>query len=218
MPLKLPKANTDFGGLTDTNLSIQAQAIKAGLAASVADFPTPPVDPTSLQALIDAYNSALALATGPGAGRVNTERKNAAKLALKNALRADQQYVNTVIYTEASSGVDYATLQTMVLGTGYLLNKQPTPAGPLPAPNVIKNGSFNKGQIYILLEKVPNAKGYSVKILDTAPGSIQQVMAFPGTRITIPNLVSGHTYDIAIASIGANPTLNYSIQFEQVVI
>lgn len=217
MPIRFPKANTWFQRLTDADLAPYAQNIHDGLLASIAIFPTPPVLPVDLQLLIDSYVSALSLATGPGAGKINTANKNAAKQVLLLALRQDQQYVNQIISGLIASGTSYDTAASNIIATGYQLSKDPTPAGPLPAVIIKKNGSFNKGQYYILLEKVVNAKGYTVKIVDnTASTATEQT--FPNVRITINNLISGHNYTFAIAAIGANTNRNFSTQITDAII
>ena len=211
--IRFPKANTFFQKYTDTDLLTVAQNIQTKLLAAIADFPTPPVLPAALQTLIDTYAAALSLATGPGAGVINTKAKNAAKLALINALRQDCQYVNQIIVGLISTGTSYADAQVLISSTGYQLSADPTPAGPLPAVTVRKYGSFTKGQFYILAEKIANAKGYVVRVADITSGTNIFDLTFPSTRINITQgLISGHEYTFAIAAVGANPTRNFATQ------
>lgn len=215
--IRLPKANTWFQNYTDSDLLPAAQNIHDGLLASIATFPTPPVLPAALQTLIDNYAAALSLATGPGAGIQNTINKNAEKRTLQDALRQDAMYVNTIITGLIASGSTYEATQLLIANTGYQLSKDPTPAGPLPAVEIKKNGSFTKGQYYILLKKIVNAKGYAVKVVDNDAATAVE-LTFPGVRITINGLISGHNYTFAIAAIGANPSRNFATQITDAIV
>ena len=213
MAIRFPKANTWFQAQTDTNLAVYAQAIHDGLLAAIVTFPTPPILPAALQLLINAYNAALALATGPGAGKINTANKNVAKLNLKLALRRDCQYVNDVITGLIATGTSYNDAQTLILSTGYQLSADPVPVGPLPPVVVLKYGSYTKEQFYILVEKIRGAKGYTVRCADITSGTDIFDVSFPSSRMTILNgLISGHEYTFSIAAIGANPNRDFSTQ------
>lgn len=210
--IRFPKANTWFQNQTETSLATYAQNIHDGLLASIATFPTPPVLPAALQTLIDNYSAALALATGPGAGKINTANKNSTKVLLVNALRQDAQYVNQIIVGLIGGGtIDYTAAGALIISSGYQLSKDPVPAGPLPNVVFKKYGSFVKGQYYILLEKVVNAKGYAVKIVDNTAGTGVE-MSFPNVRITITGLISGHEYTFSVAAIGASPERSFGSQ------
>lgn len=211
MGLRFPKANTWFQNYTDTDLAPAAQAIHDGLVASSGTFTTPPVAVATLQTLIDNYVGALSLATGPGAGIINTANKNAAKLVLVNALRRNCAYVNMTIVGLIASGTTYDAAKTFIIDSGYQLSKDPEPAGPLGPVSVRKYGSYTKKQFYILVEKITNAKGYVVRIINITTGESFE-MPFPSTRMTINNLVSGNEYTFQIAAIGANPTRDFSTQ------
>lgn len=218
MALRFPRANTWFQKQTDTNLLPYAQNIKTMLLAAIATFPTPPVLPAALQIIIDAYAAALSLATGPGAGKIYTSRKNAAKLTLINALRQDCQYVNQIVTGLIASGTSYDAAQVLILSTGYQLSKDPVPAGPMPPVEIIRYGSYTKSQFYILAQKLANAKGYVVKVSDNTEVGPQFEMSFPSTRMTLVGLKSGHSYTFEIAAIGANPIRNFATQITDAVV
>lgn len=218
MATRFPKANTAFDKQTDTNLATYAQAINDGLAASVADFPTPPVSTVTLQGQIDNYVAALALATGPGAGKENTSNKNYIKQQLKDSLRTNNFYVNQIIAANILAGNSYLSQQTLILATGYELSLDPTPAGMLPPVEFIRYGSYTSGQYYILLKKIPNAKGYVVRVIDITAGADPYEVSIPSTRITLFNLISGHEYTFMIAAIGSNPTRDFSSQLANVFV
>lgn len=217
--IRLPQANVWFDHQTDSSLASYAQAIHDGLVTYATTFPTLPVVVADLQDLIDAYEAALALATGPGAGKINTAAKDKAKEDLKNALRSDAKYVNQVIVGLIRTGTSYDAASVFIIGSGYQLSKDPVPAGPLPGPTPKVYGSYNPGQFYTLLYKVPNAKGYVVRVFNQTTGATAYDVSFPNTRILLTGLTSGNTYSFQFATIGANPTRNFDFQLsDQVVI
>jgi hypothetical protein len=114
-----------------------------------------------------------------------------------------------------TSGTSYADAQALILGTGYALSKDPSPAGPLPAPVITRWGSPAKGQLKILLTRVQNAKGYIVKLQNV---TTTVFLTFPSTRILITGLNSGELYTATIATIGANPIRNFDVQISQIII
>lgn len=218
MAARFPKANTAFDKQTDTNLATYAQGIHDGLLASVGTFPTPPVSVAVLQGYIDNYVAALALATGPGAGKENTANKNYLKQILKDALRTNAFYVNQLIAAAILAGNSYLSQQTDILATGYELSADPAPAGALPSVEFIKYGSFNKGQYYILCRKIPNARGYVVRVVDLTSLANPYEVSIPSTRITLLGLISGHEYTFMVAAIGSNPTRNFGGQIANVFV
>jgi len=218
MALRFPKANTWFQNLTNTDLLVYGQAVHDGLLAAIADFPTPPVLPAALQITINNYAAALSLASGPGAGKINTAAMNAAKLILKDQLRQDCLYVNMIIVGLISGGTSYEDAEVLILSSGYQLSKEPVPAGPMPAVELVTYGSYNKGQFYILAIKIVNSKGYVVRVFDITTSAEPFEVSFPSTRMTLMNLISGHEYTFQIAAIGANPTRNFGTQITNVFV
>lgn len=204
MPVRLPLACTQFNTFTQDDLAVYAQNIHDGLLAAIATFPTPPILPAALQTLINNYTTALTAAVL--LGKENVSAKNKAKFDLKNALRADASYVNQIIQGLISAGTSYADAQTLILSTGYDLSKTPTPAGPLPQPEVIKYYSTKPGQIYIKFKANRNAKGMAIQYRPvTSPVSPFTNTSWPNSRVTLKGLVSGTTYEILGYYIGATP-------------
>lgn len=213
MPVKLPKSNTQFNSYSNTDLATLAQGIHDGLLASILIFPTPPVLPAALQILITSYITAMNAAID--GSKQSTRVFHSIKFDLQNALRQDSLYVNTIITTMITSGTSYSDAQAIILGTGYALSKDPSPAGPLPAPVITRWGSPAKGQLKMLLTRVPNAKGYIVRLENA---TTRVFLTFPSTRILITDLVSGDLYVATIATIGSNPTRNFDVQISQIII
>lgn len=221
MGQRLPKANVWFAKQTKTSLPEYAQNIVTKLALVAVKFPDVPIALVDIQDMIDVYNILLASATGPGAGIINTNRLKAQKVVLQNALRVTAQYVNTVVADDVAAGVSYDAIEATISSTGFQLSKQPVPAGPLPGPIVKYYTSPAKGQYYSLLYKVPNAKGYVVRVINTTDGTTQATfeLTFPNTRINIVNdLISGNKYTFQYASIGANTTRDFSSQVADIFI
>lgn len=216
MPVKLPKSNTQFNTYSNTDLSTLTTGIIAGLTATIASFPTPPVPTATLTTLLASYNTAMANAVD--GSKQATAAFNAAKFNLQNALRQDSLYVSQIIATLTTGGLSYSDAQSLILQTGYALSKDPTPAGPLPAPVIKKYSSPKKGQFSILLVRVPNAKGYEVKLGNTTTGEILGNFSFTSTRILFTGLTSGDEYNATIASIGSNPTRNFDVFVSQFII
>lgn len=215
MPVKLPKSNTRFNSYSNTDLATLAQGIHDGLLAQIAVYPTPPVLPAALQTLITTYITTMTAAID--GSKQSTRAFHAAKFALQNALRQDSLYVNTTITHLIAGGMSYSDAQASILATGYALSKDPVPAGPLPGPTVKRWGSPQKGQFQILLNKVPNARAYEVRLIDL--DAVTDVhLTFPSTRILITGLISGHHYAAQLASIGANPTRSFDVEINQIII
>jgi hypothetical protein len=217
MPQTLPRACIVVSNMPQDDVLVFAQNVLAGLTASVAEFPTPPVTLVALSNLIDNYQAALAAAAD--LGKENVSAKNAARRFLENGLRTDQYYVNQVIQADIAGGMAYEDAATLILGTGYGLNTTPSPAGPLPAPIIETYRSFNRGQLYLRVQANRNAKGYQLEYrVKGDPDDPWTTEAKPNSRITQDGLTSAVLYQARVSYVGANPTRNFSAIIEQVVI
>lgn len=210
----LPRAVTKFGTLKNSQLVVQSQSIHDGLVAAVADFPTPTVPVADLQTYIDDYTTALTASIDGSKEQRSVMHKT--RLVLKNALRTNANYVNQLVSLQILSGVSYPDASNLILSTGYELFNQSNPAGVLPSPVPKKFGSPAKGQFYMLLIKVPNAKGYEVRLTDLN-GDTSVTLTFSRRSILITGLISGHLYNAQLASIGANNTRTFDTQIDQVI-
>lgn len=225
MAIKIPKANTAFQILTESGLYTQSVNIAAGLLTSIADYPTPPVLPAALAALNITYLAALTAARF--GSKQQTADKDAAKQAVMNALRIDAAYVNQITYNRINAGTSYADAETLVLGTGYELRKDPTPVGNIGKPNIDKYGSFEKGQIYLLVERLYGTKAYQVEYKQIIPpvppatdptfGPINTFVS-PTSRILLTGLTSTWNYNVQVACVGTTIVRNFSDPITQVVI
>lgn len=214
MGVRIPRANTGFNLLTNANLKTQGQNVVNGLTAAIADYPTPPILPADLQALVNTFSTDLSASVGG----TKTQRKTmeASRLALRNALRSDASYVNTIAWNQVQAGDSYSDVSTSITTTGYTLGTNPSPAGPLDGPSVRKYGSSKPGQFDLLLNKVVGAKGYQVNLVDDVLGTTT-TYTYSNTRIEITGLISARRYVAKLASIGSNPARNFTSQVTQVI-
>lgn len=217
MAIRLPRAITSFQKLTETDLITSAQAVKDGLVASVATFPTPVVSAVLLQGFIDDYTTKLGLAVD--GSKQSTAAKNHAKFLLKNALRSDAAYVNQIIFNLIATGTSYGDAQDKILQSGYELSKDPAPIGGLAAPVVKKFSSPSIGQLYVLTNRIYGAKSYEMIIRPvTTPEAAWSTYAFPTSRITLTGLQSATQYEFRIAGIGADVVRVFNSITRQVII
>lgn len=215
MASRLPKANTQFAKLTSANLGTFAQAVHDGLLAAVATYPTPPIMPAALQTSITTYNTAYAASIG--GSKEQRAAFHTARFNLRNALRVDATYVNSVTWGLIQTGTDYPTAKGLILSTGYALSVDPAPVGVLPVCSATTWGSFQSGTFTARLVRIPGAKAYSVIVGDQNTGKTY-TLTFTTSRILITDLIPGHQYVFSFAAIGANPTVTYGFQITQYVI
>lgn len=217
MSERLPLACTLINRIVQPEKPVFFQNIINGLLAMIAVYPTPPVLPADLQTLLDAYT--LALSDAALRGKQNTSAKDAAYVAVFNAIRVDQAYVNQINFNLIAAGTNYVTIRTNILGTGYFLSTDPSPVGPLPTPENFRTRSLQKGNLQVQVNAERQATGLEVWYKPhTAPDTAWIIDTSTTQRPIYTGLTSGVTMDVKCAFIGSNPTRNFTEILQQVVV
>lgn len=124
----------------ETEIKALAQTIITGLTAQAADFPTPPVSPTDLQALLDSLNTlSEAAVTARAAAEQATATKNAAQEELVAAMHADLRY--------AEDAVSHDDPKLSALGWGG--KAAPTPLQMPGQPRALEAPRQGEGWVFL---------------------------------------------------------------------
>jgi hypothetical protein len=155
-------------------------------------FPNLPVPYTTLAALVDAYQQAMAAAAI--GGPPDTAALNEAYEALLSALRQIAAYIQSLGLTNESD----------VLSSGFdIITPGKQPSVPLTQPVVALDNSVG-GQVGVGLQALANAKAYHVKYA-IGNGPMVDLGIFPNTRnIVIPKTVAGTYYSAQVQAVGGS--------------
>jgi hypothetical protein len=144
-----------------------------------------------------------ALAKTQSGSKEATALKNQARTALTAVLKKIAARVQTI-----SDGD-----RTLILSTGYDVNKKWSKVGPLSKPTnfKLKQGS-NKGSIYLVCDPIAGASIYEVEYTESIPTPNSRWMKQTSTRrkITIDGLISGKQYTFRMAGGGSHPSRIWS--------
>ena len=146
-----------------------------------------------LPALREANTSYIAaLAKTQSGSKEATALKNQARAALIGVLKQIAAQVQTI-----SDGD-----RTVILSSGYDVNKKWSKVGPLNKPTNfrLQQGS-NKGSIYLVCDPIPGAGIYEVEYTEgiPTPNSLWMKQTSTKRKITIANLTSGQQYTFRMA-------------------
>lgn len=146
-----------FDRLSDANLEVKANTIVTAMTGNTY-FPTPNPDLPTLQAAVDAYVNALAVAKdGSYYDKAVKNQKRAALIELLHALG------NYVLYT--SNGDEVAARSS-----GFTIAKAPSPAPEVSkAENLQLSDGPNAGELQLMFNRVKGAVSY---IYQCAPDPI----------------------------------------------
>jgi hypothetical protein len=184
------RVNLGFANYSDSNLNDFTLNVIASLTGN-ASFPTPPVTLADLGTLQTAFQEAMT-AAAPG-GRHLTAAKNAARMALINALRTVATYVQGI----ASQDV------AMLLTSGFQANSTNRTRTPLPAPNIL--GIYNEfsATLTVRLQPVSNARAYQVRA-STGSTVLPTVDSTAARRVVVGNLTPGTVYTVQCRALGGS--------------
>jgi hypothetical protein len=182
----------DFVNYPDPGLGVFANNVVVSMTDNIA-FPASPVSVTDLGDLVTAFDSAV-LAAVQG-GLQLTAAKNAARVALVDALRKIASYVQSV----ASQNLD------VLLTSGFYANSTNRTQNPLDAPTIIEISNLATTKFLVRLTPVLNAKAYNLRICVVSTVNWQDAGIYTqARRIVIGNLVSGSTYQVIARAIGGS--------------
>ncbi|MCX7009715.1 MAG: fibronectin type III domain-containing protein [Kiritimatiellaeota bacterium] len=186
-----------FTTVKDHRLEEIAGAVIAGLTASTAAYPTPPVTPANLHTALTEFTAAVA-AQEMG-GKAATIDKNTKRDTLIGMLRQLAAYVqmkcNDDLQTLTSSGFE-AVVNTHT-------------QAPLAKPEIVNLDNGNSGQLLVRINAVAHAKSIEVRLAvvgaGNVPGPWQSAGLFTDSRaLAINGLTPGTTYQVQVRAIGGS--------------
>jgi hypothetical protein len=191
----------EFARFSDDKLNKIAQTIVLALADNP-NFPTPSAQVTAMREAAESYNLSWLAAQSRDLEKVSV--KNDDKAVLINAMKDLAYYLMTV-----SKGN-----RTILLTTGYELNKIPEPS-PLITQPVIANltDGLNPGELKVsLAARVAGAKSYLFEYTTDINAEKVNWVSAPCTSIefTFSNLQIGKLYYCRVAATGSRRQLVYS--------
>jgi hypothetical protein len=197
-----PSINFSTNNYTDTELNVKAKTIVEGIRS------TPALSALITQATeIENENTIYGnfLAQTESGDRQIIAEKNAARKALEKLLN------NTGLRVQEISGGD----EIIIISSGYDLTKKAAPVGELSQPiNVQVKAGSTIGTLDVSWDVVPNAHSYEIRYT-ASPKTTTSVFSFTTStkrKITIENLISGQTYIVQVAGVGANSKRVWSVE------
>ena len=194
--------NFSSNNFTDTELNVKGKTITEGIRGTralvaLADQAT----------AIEAQNNIFwgFLSQMDVGNKQVTVEKNAARKKLEQLLSS------TGIKVQDISGGD----EVIILSSGYDVTKKATPVGELSQPlNVQVKAGSTTGTLDVSWDVVPNAHSYEIRYA-ASPKTTDSIFSFTSStkrKVTIDNLVSGQTYIVQVAGVGANPKKIWSVE------
>jgi len=185
---------------TNAGLSVFAGSVKENMTGN-AYFPTPDPSLEALSAALYAYDTALDQSQNGGvlATSIKNDKKNALILILKSL----------AYYVEVASGGD----RTIIISSGFELNKVPSTIGPLPrVESLLVEPGDGCGSLRLTCDVMRKARAYLFQYTDApvTAESIWHETTCTKHTIQIDNLTSGKQYAFRAAYAGSNPSRKWS--------
>jgi len=200
--------NFSTGKYSDEALEIKAQLIHDSMTGNT-HFPTP--DPPLADLLAAITNFQAAVLKAKNGSKEDTADKNAKRQTLVDLLHKLSYYVQLT-----SNGGE-----TIILSSGFDVNKQPGTVGVLPKPENFKvSVGANKGSIDLSCDPVAHARFYEFQYTE-APASVNSVWVLKTAtkhKLLIEGLASGHQYTFKVAAAGSDPNRIWSDEISSYVI
>ena len=190
--MKKPIVSLSFAKLADANLVTKTNQILASMTGNT-NYPTPTPTLPVVQAAATAFSSALTAAAD--GGRTKTAEKNAARTVLLGLLR------NLALYVQQHCNEDLVVLLT----SGFDAQKEPQPAGVLPAPlgATLTQGPLS-GRLDFRTASVANASAYEGQMTtDINKSEWEDVGTFTATRFSLDDLKPGTVYWARSRAVGS---------------
>jgi hypothetical protein len=182
------RVNLGFAGYSDSDLNDFTLNVVASLTGN-ASYPTPPVTLADLGTLQATFQDAVTAAAQ--GGKQLTAVKNAARVALVDALRKIATYVQGI------ASQDVAVLLT----SGFQANSTNRVRVPLEVPVILSILNEFTGTLTLRLQPVTNARMYQARA--TAGGTVlPTVESTAARRILMPNLTPGTVYTLQCRALG----------------
>ncbi len=194
------KVATSFGSLPDNELVNKAMNVDKGMTGNT-NFPNP--DPP----LVDLRNYTAVFSAATANSGNNTKEDTAAKKLAKANLISFLDAL--ALYVQANCKNDPA----IILSSGFDLQKNKTPVGPLPKPQNLraKNVDGIEGSVKLMVTPVPKATGYLWQYAETPITDVSIWHASVGSAAAITLAVKNRTeYTFRVAATGSDPTQTFS--------
>lgn len=194
------KILTGFTKFTDSGLLVKAKIIRSGMEKNV-NYPDPSPPLTDVAVAITDYENSLSN-SGSG-GKLDTAVKEQKRTVLENLL------TNLGLYVQANGKND----ESILLSSGYDLQKQRTPVGMLAKPENIKvMPGRSTGSLKVSINSIPGADSYLFNYTEMPllANSNWQLMPSSKATVLINGLESGKQYAFKVAGVGSNPDLVFS--------
>ena len=181
-----------FTKLADGNLVTKTGQIIASMTGN-ANYTKPAPTLAVVQTTATTFSTALTAASD--GGKTKTADKNAARSELLGLLQ------NLALYVQQTCNEDLAVL----LSSGFDAQKEPHPAGVLPAPqNVTLTQSMLSGQLDFRGGAVVNASAYEGQMTaDLNKDAWATVGVFTASRFSLDDVKPGTTYWARERAIGS---------------
>jgi len=170
-----------FSRLSEGDLFSRGSAVQKGLTANP-DYPTPPVDPTTLKAALDTYSADITAALDGSKTAIAAKQKQAR--VIYYMLR------QLAAYVDAHTDGDMARFMT----TGFL--PAPTtrpPAQPLAQPVIRKIKQGASGELKVTVSTLSGAVHYELRYAELSGGVPGSWTVETLTKVRPPASVNGLT-------------------------
>ncbi len=189
-----------FSRYSGPDLTVKTDSIIDHMTGN-ANFPTP--QPTIIQLTAAGSDFKVALAAADSGSKTDTANKNQKREVLENILRDLGLYVQLNGKNE----------ETILLSSGYDLQKSKTHIGTLAKPENVKvTPGDNKGAVKIALKTVVGADSYIFEYtaLPIIDATIWKIKTSTKANVQISDLTSGKEYAFRVAGVGSDSELVYS--------
>lgn len=200
--------NFSSGKFSDESLATKAQVIHDGMNGNE-HFPTPDPNLEELQTAITSFLSAIIKAKN--GSKDDTADKNAKRQILVDLLHRLSYYVQVTSLGD----------ETIILSSGFDINKQSGTVGILPKPDNFKVVSGpNKGSIELSCDVVDHASFYEFQytMAPIASTNVWQLKTSTKRKILIEGLTSGQQYVFKVAAAGSDPNRIWSNEISSYVL
>jgi hypothetical protein len=194
MATNIHRVSMSFVQSRDSELVDFTGGVIVGLGnPAFADAPVLPAALTPLQT-----DFAQKLATARNGGQTATAAKNVARAALIAALRQDANFVQLVATTDLP----------LLLSSGYKVASTNRTSGPLRKPTITNVDNYQSTMLMLAADTDDRSRAEEVRYRVGAGPYQGGGMHTKPTRMLLPGLVPGTTYEVQARSIGG--TTGYS--------
>ena len=200
--------NFSTGKYSVEGLATKAQVIHDNMNGN-AHYPAPDPSLADLQTAITEFQ--LAIVKAKNGSKEDTADKNAKRKILEDLLHRLSYYVQ----------VNSLGDETIILGSGFDVNKQAGTVGALPKPENFKvMVGENKGTVELSCDAVANASFYEYQYtkLPLSATSIWTMRTATKRKLLVEGLTSGQQYVFKMAAGGSDPSRTWSDEISSYIL